>query len=159
MKSLFLALALVLGVSSQAKADRWLCNMTYKADVVAKQLIVGRYTIDGKGRLYCESSTGEKRVLPLKIAGKGSPVAARIAFAKYTVYGASANLNLTVDQPEDLLGKYRMLQVQAAVGGGVGAFVAVHGKTGATLQLSGNAVEGAGINLGYSVFYITQDER
>jgi hypothetical protein len=157
MKSFILMAALLVG-SASAKADRWLCNMTFKADVSAAQFIVGKYSIDGKGRLYCESTDGEKRDIPVRITGKGNPVALRVAFAKMTLYSAGLNLNLTVAQPEDLLGKYRLVQAQVAVGGGIGAYVATHGTKGATLQLTGTAIKGDGVNLGYSVFRIVADD-
>ncbi len=159
MKSLILAAALILGATSQAQAgEGWLCGLTYKAEVRAAQLIVGKYKVDGTGTLRCNNAEGEKLQIPVKLTARGAPVSARVAFAHFTMYGASANVTLGALEPRDLLGKYHFTQAQGAFIGGAGVIVGSHVTNNLNLALSVNAIEGVGVNLGVTTMRIEEDE-
>lgn len=143
----------------QEKGPLWTCEMDFKAESKGAQFFVGYFKIKGKGKLRCISLVGDTRTLPITIKMKSKPLAARIAFGRFIMYGTTGKISLAHDDPMDLLGKYRVINASAVVAGGVGTFTGVHAhRTGLTLSLSLQGGYGFGVNLGYNKLEIELDE-
>ncbi|MEQ1878919.1 MAG: hypothetical protein ABL958_19930 [Bdellovibrionia bacterium] len=162
MKHLLLAALTMFTLQAQAdtKLDQgWMCGLKYEAQAQGFQVIAGSFAIVGKGEINCTNLNGSKEVIPVNVAIKTRPVAAKIAFGKYKVYGASANVYLLNHVPKDLLGNYYVAEAQGSIIGGVGVITGTHKTNRAlSLYLSVNALKGFGMNLGASKMLIELDE-
>lgn len=149
MKKLLIALATMVSMQAFAQSPLWTCGMEFDAEGKGLQLIVGKYEVKGQGNLSCISLAGEEVEVPIKVSIDSTPVALRVAFGALTAKGVSAEIALFANNPEDLLGNYLVARAEAAVIGGVGAFVATHADFPAlVLNVGLEFTQGFGVNLG-----------
>ncbi|MBT3586091.1 MAG: hypothetical protein HN509_14390 [Halobacteriovoraceae bacterium] len=158
MKHLLLITAMLLGMTLTASASDekangplWTCEMHFKAKAGGFQVLVGHFSLKGKGKLSCVSIFGETETHNIKLKMKSKPLALRIALGKYKLYGTSANIALFTNDPRDLEGKYRLAYAQVSAGLGAGAYTAVQvGFPNNNLSISTQLTRGLGFAAGLS---------
>lgn len=163
MKRIILILSVVLLSSFVnplwARGPLWNCGLTFKAKTRGIQVLVGNFTATGKGTIRCLNVTGETIVLPVNVQLGGDKFAANIAVGKMQLFGVSHNITLFTDDPEAVLGKYRIASLQGALGYGVGSFTGVHSNIPSLrFVLSLQTTKGLGINLGFNKLRLTLEE-
>ncbi len=163
MKKLMLALSLAVTLFSMgAKAEdspTWVCQLAFTGQAQGFQVFVGKFVIDGKGDLNCVGAHGDKLKVPLNLNFVAAPLAFKIAFGKFNVYGEAAQINLFNREPKDIIGSYAVAQAQAVIIGGIGAITAVHAHLpDLSLVFSLQFAKGFGLNVGVSELQISVDE-
>ncbi len=155
----FLMSSFVYSQAQAMEAPAWTCELNFKATAKGVQFILGSYNYKGKGTLRCLSAFGEVDELPIKIKIGSGKIAPRLAIGKTTIYGLSANISLLTGDPENLLGKYRVLNVHGSVFAGAGAFTAVKiGMPSLSLTVSAQVTKGYGLNLGLNTMKLELDD-
>ncbi|MCC7404215.1 MAG: hypothetical protein IT288_07440 [Bdellovibrionales bacterium] len=149
MKKIIMSLVAMLSVQAMAESPLWNCAMEFEAKGEGLQLILGKYEVTGTGTLDCYGLNGQELSVPIKITMDSQPVNLRVAFGELYAKGVSAEIALFANSPEDLLGEYLAVRAEAAIIGGVGAFVATHAKFPAlVLHVGLEFTHGFGVNLG-----------
>ena len=161
MKTVFMTLALVLGLSqaNATAAPAWACSMHFKGEASGVKILVGFYNFNGTGNLNCTSATGERKLYPIKLTMKAAPLSPQISFGKMELNGLAADISLFNTNPDALLGNYYIAQGQAAIIAGVGIITAIHtNPPEVALKISLQFAKGFGINLGLNRLKIELDQ-
>lgn len=162
MKKFFI-LALMLtfgfGFTQTAKAEQslettgargplWVCHLAFKGHAKGFKILFGKYRFDAIGNLRCISIFGKKVHYPVSLTMNALPLSPGIALGKYKVYGQSGEISLFNCDPDELLGKYMIVQAHATLLGGVGAISAIKlGNPQLALALSLNVQKGFGFDV------------
>jgi len=161
MKKMILAIALVLG-ATQAHAftaPAWACSLSFKGQAQGLKVILGKYSFNGKGNLFCASPTGQHVDYPVKVTMNAKFLSPQIALGNLKLNGQAAEFSLFNTNPADVLGTYYVAQGQAAIAGGVGAITAVKvGFPELALQVSLQFARGLGVNVGVNKMVIALDQ-
>ncbi|MCB0384700.1 MAG: hypothetical protein KDD43_04845 [Bdellovibrionales bacterium] len=159
MKKLLIALATMVSMQAFAESPLWTCAMEFDAQGKGLQVLLGKYEVQGQGTLDCYGISGDEVSIPIKITMDSKPLALRVAFGKLNAKGVTAQIALFANNPEDLLGTYLAVRAEAAVIGGVGAFVATHADFPAlVLNVGLEFTHGFGVNLGIEKMKIEMAE-
>ena len=157
MRKLIIGMAMAALFSTTAMAHDaglWSCGLNFKAKGKGFQVLVGKFTFDGKGTMRCRNMlNGESREYNVKVSMGSSIVAPRVAFGSMKVYGLAKDINIP-NEPDRVFGSYLVTHAQAAVGVGGGAYTAVALHRGVTLNLSLQMTTGFGVNVGVSTMKI-----
>lgn len=157
MKSLLSIAALTFAIGSTAEAnEKWNCNMQFEAKGGGIQLVIGHYEMQGTGTLNCTSSENEQRAIPVQVKMGGKFFQPKIAFGYMKTKGTAQILGLDA-APETVLGKYHVLNAEAAVLAGLGANVGLELKNDHDfkLQLGLQVVKGLGLAVGVETIQIS----
>ena len=148
VKGFLIALLLVSGpVNARAESSPlWDCALEFNIKGGGLQLLVGHFRLSGPGMLICNDTTGNSQEIPVQVSTGGRPLSLRIAAGRLHLRGAATGIGVE-GSPYDLLGTYEAVSADAAVVGGAGTEVSLHGgRGGATLDLSLELVTGFGFN-------------
>lgn len=163
---LAIATAIVTTNSAQAKtrlSGPQICRLDFAAIGGSAQAIVGVTLFGGEGVIRCSDIIGqtEELYVDIKIANQfaGLPIGIGVGYGVFAIEGSAVNIGV-INGPESLLGKYTMVNANAAFIGGAGANVAVHGaKNSLAFNLGLNVEAGFGIQIGLNKLTITKSKK
>jgi hypothetical protein len=180
MKKLILALAMTaFGFGSLAQAQSydlsgkapeegyyrdgstpiWTCNMKFAGEAHGLQVVLGRFTLNATGTIYCWNPLGGTQTIPVLVTMKSGIVSPNISAGKFHFTGRSLDLSLGNLSPEKLLGRYRVAHTRGAFIGGAGAITGVKvGIPQLALKVSIEFDSGFGFSVGLNRMMVELDE-
>lgn len=157
--------SLILSFSVQASensipASNWLCALNFNGTSQSVQIIIGHSEFKGAGTISCVSSNGEAKRYPILVSMKTKPIAAKIGLGKMELFGEALQISLLASTPENLFGKYTVLEGRASIIGGAGVIVATHvSNPDLSLSITLQLAEGLGLDVGFRKMKIELDTR
>jgi hypothetical protein len=159
MKTLILAALVALTPFTQSNTAQamveepiWNCALSFDArgyDI--KAIFVGRTKIQGHGVLRCTDIAGNEEDYDVFVKIRSPLLSPRLSLMpRVRINAVSTGIGLAT-QPSDLFDIYHVVDARAAVGGGVGAAIALQGnRNSVTINLSAEFSRGIGLAVGMS---------
>lgn len=164
MKKLILVLALGLtGAFAQASTDAvsmgdeasisgnrlWACGLAFKGTSKGLKVIVGHFSTVAYGTLKCKSIKGTHYSRDVRVSIGHHWIGPTAGIGYFKLAGVSSEISLFNSSPEVILGKYLVVQGEAAIIGGVGAFTAAKvGLPQLAVNISLQLLHGLGVQVG-----------
>jgi len=137
----------------------WVCGLHFKGTSKGIQLIVGKFNTVAYGTLHCKGF-GETYTQDVKVTMGGKCFGLVAGIGYFKLKGISSEISLFNSDPSVILGKYKSVNGEAAIIGGVGTFAAVKvGLPQLAFNLSLQLTKGFGAKVGIEKLYITAVEH
>jgi len=127
----------------------WVCGLAFKGTSKGVKVIVGHFKTVAYGTITCKGVPGKHYSRDVKITIGHHWIGPTAGIGYFKLAGVSSEISLLNCSPEDLLGKYKVAQGEAAIIGGVGAFTAVKvGLPQLAFNVSVQLLKGIGVQVG-----------
>lgn len=127
----------------------WGCGLAFKGSSKGVKVIVGHFSTVAWGVLKCHGINGKHYSRNVKITIGHHWVGPTVGVGYFKLAGASSEISLFNSSPNVILGRYKVVQADAAIIGGAGAFTAVKvGLPQLAVNISLKLLKGIGVHVG-----------